>query len=199
MAFERLIPLVATAYPTLAARFFAVGPGRAPWHPLSPDRARIGAGRTGCRVHRTGRLRPVWSLAGLSPDSDVLWAGPRRRSTTRHGPMSPMAFASSCACTAQGRNNFRNAASGIYYRNESSVIWSACEPVFACELAASCRVGEDTLRSHDNGRDGDGYPAGRCRFLRSPRAGRRRGRAAPVATRAVASQTDPGRHRALLG
>ena len=29
MAFERLIPLVATAYPTLAARFFAAGPGRA--------------------------------------------------------------------------------------------------------------------------------------------------------------------------
>ena len=29
MAFERLIPLVASAYPTLAARFFAAGPGRA--------------------------------------------------------------------------------------------------------------------------------------------------------------------------
>lgn len=29
IAFERLIPLVATEYPTLAARFFAVGPGRA--------------------------------------------------------------------------------------------------------------------------------------------------------------------------
>lgn len=29
MAFERLIPLVANAYPTLAARFFAAGPGRA--------------------------------------------------------------------------------------------------------------------------------------------------------------------------